>query len=57
MVNFEYEGDIKMKNKYLAAISIGEHICLVSTATISRPPQSRETIPLNRFYYALINTI
>jgi hypothetical protein len=41
--NFTYEDDIKIKNKNLAGIPRPFYL---STETISRPPQSRETIPL-----------
>jgi hypothetical protein len=44
MLNFTYEDDIKIKNKYVAGIS---RTFYLSTETFSRPPQSRETIPLN----------
>jgi hypothetical protein len=43
-VEFTYEDDIENKNKYVAGTS--RTIC-VSSETINRPPQSRETIPLN----------
>jgi hypothetical protein len=43
MLNFTYEDDIKIKNKHVAEIS---RTFYLSTETISRPPQSRETIPL-----------
>jgi hypothetical protein len=43
MLNFTYEDKIKIKNKLVAGIS---KTFYVSIETISRPPQSRETIPL-----------
>jgi hypothetical protein len=43
MLNFVYEDDIKIRNKYFPAIS---RILYLSKKTISRPPQSHETIPL-----------
>jgi hypothetical protein len=45
MLNFMYEDNIKIKNKYVAGIS---RIFFLSIETISRPPQSRETITLRR---------
>jgi hypothetical protein len=45
MLNFTYEDDIKIKNKHVAGIS---RTFYLSTETISRPPQSCETIPLNQ---------
>jgi hypothetical protein len=44
MLNFTYEDDIKIKNKHVVGISKTFYL---SIETISRPPQSRETIPLN----------
>jgi hypothetical protein len=41
--NFTYADDIKIKNKHVAGIP---RTFYLSTETISRPPQSRETIPL-----------
>jgi hypothetical protein len=46
MFNFTYEDDIKIKSKHVAGISRTFHL---SIETLSRPPQSRETIPLNNF--------
>jgi hypothetical protein len=43
MLNFTYEYDVKIKNKHVAGISKTSYL---STETIRRPPQSRETIPL-----------
>jgi hypothetical protein len=43
MLNFTYEDDIKIKNKHVTGISRNFYL---STETISRPPQSRETIAL-----------
>jgi hypothetical protein len=43
MLNFAYEDDIKIRNKYFPAIS---RILYLSKKTISRPPQSHVTIPL-----------
>jgi hypothetical protein len=43
MLIFTYEDDIKIKNYHVAGIS---RTFYLSTETISRPPQSRETIPL-----------
>jgi hypothetical protein len=43
MLNFTYEDDIKIKNKHVEGIS---RTFYLSTETISRPPKSRETIPL-----------
>jgi hypothetical protein len=47
MLNFTNEDDIKIKNKHVAGISRAFY---QSTETISRPPKSRETIPLNHHY-------
>jgi hypothetical protein len=44
MFNFRYEDGFKINNKYFPAIS---RILYLSTETISRPPLSHETIPLN----------
>jgi hypothetical protein len=44
MLNFTYEDDIKIKNKHAVGIS---RTFYLSIETISRPPQSRETIHLN----------
>jgi hypothetical protein len=44
MLNFTYEDDIEIKNKHVAGVS---RTFYLSTESISRPPQSRETIPLN----------
>jgi hypothetical protein len=43
--NFTYEDDIKIENKHVAGIL---RTFYLSTETISRPPQSRETIPLKQ---------
>jgi hypothetical protein len=43
MLNFTYEDDIKIKNKHVAGISRTYYLPI---QTISRPLQSRETIPL-----------
>jgi hypothetical protein len=43
MLNFTYEEDIKIKNKYGAG---NYGTSYLSTETISRPPQSLEKIPL-----------
>jgi hypothetical protein len=43
MFNFRYEDGFKINNKYFPAIS---KILYLSTETISRPPQSHETVPL-----------
>jgi hypothetical protein len=43
MLNFKYEDDIKIKNKHVPGMS---RTFYLSKETISRPPQSRETIPL-----------
>jgi hypothetical protein len=43
MLNFKYEGDIKIKNNYDAGIS---ETLNLSIGIISRPPQSRETISI-----------
>jgi hypothetical protein len=43
MLNFTYEDNIKIKSKHVAGISKTFH---QSIETHSRPPQSRETIPL-----------
>jgi hypothetical protein len=43
MLNCTYEDDIKIKKKHVAGIS---RTFYLSTETISRLPQSRETIPL-----------
>jgi hypothetical protein len=43
MLNFTYEDDIKIKYKHVAGISRTYYL---SKETISRLPQSRETIPL-----------
>jgi hypothetical protein len=45
MLNFTYEDDIKIKYEQVVGISRTYYL---SKETISRPPQSRETIPLNR---------
>jgi hypothetical protein len=45
MLNFTYEDDIKIKNKHVAGVSRTYNL---SIETISRPPQSRETIPLKK---------
>jgi hypothetical protein len=42
MFNFTYEDNIKIKNKHVAGISMTFYL---SIETISRPPQSHETIP------------
>jgi hypothetical protein len=44
MLNFTYEGNIKIKNEHVA------RTFYLSTETISRPPQSRETIPLKPIF-------
>jgi hypothetical protein len=49
MLNFTYENDIKIKNKHVAGIS--RTFFYLSTETISRPLQSRETIPLIDLLY------
>jgi hypothetical protein len=46
MLNITYEDDIKIKSKHVAGISRTFHL---SIETLSRSPQSRETIPLNYF--------
>jgi hypothetical protein len=46
MLNFTYEDELKIKNKHVAGVSKTFYL---STETISRPPQTRETIPLNLF--------
>jgi hypothetical protein len=51
MFNFKYEDDFKIKNKYFAAIS---SVFYLPKKTIGRPPQSRETIPLNMKIIPLI---
>jgi hypothetical protein len=43
MLHFTYEDDIEIKNKHVAGISITFYLPM---ERISRPPQSRETIPL-----------
>jgi hypothetical protein len=43
LLNFEYENAIKLKNKWLAAIS---RTLNLSTDTISRPPQYRKAVLL-----------
>jgi hypothetical protein len=43
MLNFTYEDDLKLKKKHVAGVS---RTFYLSTEAISRPPQSRETIPL-----------
>jgi hypothetical protein len=43
ILNFTYEDDLKIKNKHVAGVS---RTFYLSTETISRPPQSREPIPL-----------
>jgi hypothetical protein len=43
MLNFVYEDDIKIRNKYFPATS---RILYLSKKTIRRSPQSHETIPL-----------
>jgi hypothetical protein len=44
MLNFTYEDDTKIKNKHVTGISRTYYISIQS---ISRPTQSRETIPLS----------
>jgi hypothetical protein len=44
VLNFTNEDDIKIKNKHVAGLSMTYYL---SIKTISMPPQSRETIPLN----------
>jgi hypothetical protein len=43
MLNFVHEDDNKIRNKYFPAIT---RILYLSKKTLSRPPQSHETIPL-----------
>jgi hypothetical protein len=43
--NYSHEDDIKIKNEHVAGISRTYYLPI---QTINRPPQSRETIPLNR---------
>jgi hypothetical protein len=43
MLNFTYEDNSKIKSKHVAGISRTFHL---SMETLSRPPQSCETIPL-----------
>jgi hypothetical protein len=43
ILNFKYEDDIKIYDKYFPAIF---RILYLSSETISRPPQSHATIPL-----------
>jgi hypothetical protein len=43
MLNFTYEDDVKIKNKHVAGVSRTYYL---SIETISRPPQSRDTIHL-----------
>jgi hypothetical protein len=50
MLNFTYEGDIRIENKYHAGIS---RTLYLFTETISRPPQSREIIPFNSLYLGI----
>jgi hypothetical protein len=45
MLNFTYEDGFKIKNKHVAGVS---RTFYLSTETIRRPPQSRETIPLRQ---------
>jgi hypothetical protein len=50
MLNFTYEDDVKIKNNHVAGVARTYYL---SIETISRPPQSRETIPLKiRFHLA-----
>jgi hypothetical protein len=42
LLNFTYEDDYKIENKYVAGIY---RTLQLTTETISRPPQSSETIP------------
>jgi hypothetical protein len=44
MLNFTYADNLKIKNKNIAGVTRAFYL---STETISRPPQSRETIPLS----------
>jgi hypothetical protein len=44
MLKFTYDDDIEFKTEHDAGISWTFYL---SVETISRPPQSRETIPLN----------
>jgi hypothetical protein len=46
MLNFVYEDYIKIRNKYFLAISRILLYVYLSKKTISRPPQSHETILL-----------
>jgi hypothetical protein len=50
MLNFTYEDDIKIKYKQVSVIS-RTYYRYLSKETISRPPQSRETIPLILGYH------
>jgi hypothetical protein len=50
MLNFTYEDNIKIKYKQVAGISRTYYL---SKETISRPTQSRETIPFNMSVIAL----
>jgi hypothetical protein len=52
MLNFTYEDDVKIKNKHVPGVSRTYYL---SIETISRPPQSRETIPLKGWSEKLKN--
>jgi hypothetical protein len=45
MLNFTHEDDVKTKNKHVTGVSRTYNL---SIETISRSPQSRETIPLRK---------
>jgi hypothetical protein len=47
-----YEDDIKIKNKHVEGISMTFYL---SIETISRPPQSSATIPLNPLFVLQYN--
>jgi hypothetical protein len=54
MLNFAHEEDIKIKYKQVAGIS---RTYYQSKETISRPPQSRETIPLTLYLQGKLQSV
>jgi hypothetical protein len=51
MFNFRYEDGFKINNNYFLAIT---RILYLSTETISKPPQSHETIPFNHIIFMIM---
>jgi hypothetical protein len=54
MLNFRYEDGVKINNNYFPALS---RELSLSTETISKPPQSHETIPLKQNFIAFSTLI